>query len=148
MCTTTFHAVTAFCQLPNKRICYVSVNKLPESETAGIRTCHLIARVLTPSITIMDRSHIRCALLRCASKNTSVLLAQRSSAQRMCEQPITLPGLNEAWCNVMQMQPKKLSRQNSLSPQNLNSRMVCQYTQLYLSHTHTRLTALFPGLPR
>jgi len=28
VCVCTFHVVTAFCQLPNKRICYVVTEKL------------------------------------------------------------------------------------------------------------------------
>ena len=37
------------------------------------------------------RSHIRCALLRCAGKNVSCfLLAERSNAQRACERPFML----------------------------------------------------------
>ena len=44
---------------------------------------------------------LRCAMLRCASKNTSVFIsaAQQRAAQRMCEQPLTLYDISTAAIN-------------------------------------------------
>ena len=66
---------TCFCSV-SRRICSTS--------TSAADSC--VRTPINQHTSSMCRSHIRCALLRCACKPQEPLLpAQRSSAQRMCE---------------------------------------------------------------
>ena len=65
--------------------------------------------VSLPSSTIRGRSHIRCALLCCASKNALffIIAAQQRASQRMCERPLSHCQCDMERCQIGLSRPQQ-----------------------------------------